>query len=78
MAKARDYESEYKAFHGKPEQIKNRASRNAARAKMTEKLGKAAVAGKDVDHKKPLKDGGTNDPKNLRLQSVSKNRGRKT
>lgn len=75
MAKARDYKAEYKAFHGKPEQVANRASRNAARAKMEKAHGKAALAGKDVDHK----DGNpkNNAAKNLRVESVSKNRGRK-
>ena len=28
---ARDYEKEYKNYHSRPEQIKKRASRNAAR-----------------------------------------------
>ena len=36
---ARDYRSEYDNYHARPEQKKNRASRNAARAKMV-KAGK--------------------------------------
>jgi hypothetical protein len=31
--------------------------------------------GKEVDHKKPLRSGGTNSPTNLRVTSASKNRG---
>jgi hypothetical protein len=48
---ARDYRKEYDRYQGTPEQIKRRASRNAARAKMM-KAGKAAKGdGKDVNHK---------------------------
>ncbi len=46
----RDYRSEYKNYHSKPEQIKNRASRNLARRLMKKKLG-SAINGKDIDHK---------------------------
>jgi hypothetical protein len=46
---ARDYKHEYATFHGKPEEIKRRAQRNAARAKM--KAAGKPVAGKDVHHK---------------------------
>jgi hypothetical protein len=65
----------YKDYQGTPEQIKKRAMRNAARAAMEKKHGAAALKGKDVDHKKMLDHGGTNDPKNLRIQSVKENRG---
>ena len=72
---ARDYQKEYREYHGKPSQIKRRAKRNAARTILTKKLGKAAVAGKDIDHKdrNPL----NNSSSNLRLRSIAKNRGRK-
>ena len=46
----RDYKKEYKDYHGRPEQIKQRASRNLARVKMIKKYGNAACKGKDVDH----------------------------
>lgn len=74
---ARDYKKEYKNYHSKAEQKKNRAKRNAARRKVTKKYGKAAVRGKDVDHKKPLSKGGSNKMSNLRIMSRSKNRSRK-
>jgi len=74
MAKARDYKEEYRRYHGKPEQIKRRAKRNAARSILTKSLGKAAVAGKDVDHKD--RNPHNNSRGNLRLRSVAKNRGR--
>ena len=72
MTKKRDYASEYKNYHSKPEQIKRRASRNAARAAMV-KAGKARKGdGMDVDHANsdPL----NNSAKNLRLQKKSVNR----
>lgn len=74
MAKARDYKKEYQNYQGKPEQIKNRAERNAARAEMV-KAGKAHKGdGKDVDHKRPIVKGGGNGISNLRVVSKSSNR----
>ena len=47
----RDYEHEYKTFHGKPEQRAKRVNRVLARRKMI-KNGKVSRGdGKDVDHK---------------------------
>jgi len=45
----RDYASEYKNYHSKPEQKKNRAGRNLARRIMKRKLGNA-INGKDIHH----------------------------
>ncbi len=73
----RNYKKEYDNYHSKPEQKKNRAKRNGARKVMEKEHGKAAVKGKDVDHKKPLSKGGSNSRSNLRLMSPSKNRARK-
>ena len=74
MAKARDYKHEYAAYQGKPEQIKNRAKRNAARAEMM-KAGRVHKGdGKDVDHKVPLSKGGSASKSNLRVKSVHANR----
>jgi hypothetical protein len=70
-----DYARHYRDYQGKPEQIKKRAQRNAARAEMVKKHGKAALAGKDVDHKKRIKHGGSNSASNLRVKSRSSNRG---
>lgn len=66
------YDTRYQASKA---QIRNRASRNAARAAAIKKYGAAAVKGKDVDHK----DGNprNNAPSNLRLISKKSNRGRK-
>ena len=65
----------YKEYGSRPDQIKKRAMRNAARAAMEKKVGKAALKGKDVDHKKPLRNGGGNGHGNLRIRSVKANRG---
>ena len=75
MARNRNYREEYDTYHAKPEQKKNRAMRNAARAKM-EKAGKVHKGdGKEVDHfKKPLRSGGSNAASNLRVTSQGKNR----
>lgn len=70
MPKKRDYKREYARYHSKPEQIKNRALRNAARRMMGLKVGDP----REVDHKKPLSKGGTNSPNNLRVVSRSTNR----
>lgn len=48
--KARNYRKEYDDYHGTPEQKKRRAERNRDRAEAEKKHGKAALAGKEVDH----------------------------
>lgn len=50
------------------------ATRHRARRKVIKKLGASAVAGKDVDHKTKLKNGGGNGHSNLRVRSRSANR----
>jgi hypothetical protein len=70
----RNFRREYDTYQGTEEQKKNRAARNAARAKLA-KLGKVRKGdGKDVDHAKPLSKGGTNATKNLRVKTASNNR----
>lgn len=70
---ADQYDKDYAA---RPENIKKRAERVKARRLMEKKYGKQALKGKDVDHKKALKDGGSTTLSNLRLMSPAKNRGR--
>ena len=73
MTKKRNYRREYELYQGKPEQIKNRAARNAARAKMM-KAGKVKKGdGKDVAHVKAFDKGGNNST-GLRVESASANR----
>lgn len=51
MTRKRNYRREYDQYHGKPEQIANRASRNAARAEEV-KAGRVRKGdGMEVDHK---------------------------
>ena len=72
--KPRPYKHEYETYQGKPEQIKKRATRNAARAVM-EKEGRVHKGdGKDVDHKQPLSTGGSTSRSNLRVKTASANR----
>jgi hypothetical protein len=71
--KDRDYKREYKLYGGTEQQKKNRAMRNAARAKMM-KAGKARKGdGKDVAHVVALDKGGSNKD-GLRLVSKTANR----
>ena len=71
--KPRPYDKEYAEYQGKPDQIKKRAERNKARAKLT-KVGKVSKGdGKDVAHVKALDKGGSN-KNGVRIQSASKNR----
>jgi hypothetical protein len=42
---------------------------------MERDVGKAALKGKDVDHKKPLRSGGTTTRSNIKVVSPEANRG---
>ena len=69
---ARDYAAEYRNYHSKPKQKKNRAARNAARRAM-EKSGRVKKGdGKDVTHRNG--NPRDNSAKNLGVLSASKNR----
>lgn len=71
----RDYDKEYREYHGKPEQIKKRAMRVQAR-RDAEKRGVVKKGdGKEVDHKKPLRKGGTNAASNTQVVDAATNRG---
>lgn len=69
LAKLKD-----KMYAAKPVQKKRRAQRNRARRIAERKFGKAAIRGKDIDHKdgNPM----NNSASNLRVMPVKKNRGR--
>jgi hypothetical protein len=71
---ARNYKAEYQNYQGRPEQIANRAKRNAARAAMEKKGVVSKGDGKDVDHKTPIAKGGGNGTGNLRAVPKSQNR----
>ncbi len=71
--KDRNYKREYETYQGKPDQIKKRAQRNAARAKLM-KAGKVKKGdGKDVAHKVAFDKGGSNKG-GVRVESASTNR----
>ena len=64
-----------KEYNSKPEQKEARAQRNAARRE-AEREGKVSKGdGKDVDHKTPIRKGGTNADSNLKVQDKEDNRG---
>lgn len=69
----RNYQREYANYQGKPEQIRNRAMRNAARREY-EKAHGNLPASVDVDHRRPIAKGGSNAPSNLRARPASRNR----
>ena len=66
----RNYRKEYEEYHGKPEQKRNRNNRNKARRILGLKNGDP----REVDHKKPLSKGGSNNRPNLRATSRTVNR----
>lgn len=70
----RDYKMEYRNYHGKPKQKKERAARTRARELMIKKGRAKKGDGKDIDHKKPLRSGGSNGINNLRKREKSDNR----
>ena len=71
---ARNYKKEYDSYHSKASQKKKRAQRNTARRRAVAS-GKAKKGdGKDIDHKKPLRSGGSNAKSNTRVRSRSANR----
>ena len=64
-----------KVYNAKPEQKEARAQRNAARRE-AEREGKVHKGdGKDVDHKTPIRKGGTNADSNTRVVDKEDNRG---
>ena len=64
-----------KAYNARPDQLKKRAERNAARRELIKDGVVKKGDGKDVDHKKMLDNGGTNAKSNLRVTDQKTNRG---
>lgn len=73
----RDYAKEYREYHSRPEQRKNRSERNKARRLAKKLFGEQAIEGKDIDHIKPMSKGGKTTKSNIRISSVARNRARK-
>tara|TARA_B100000214_G_scaffold305314_1_gene236224 strand:- start:558 stop:2135 length:1578 start_codon:yes stop_codon:yes gene_type:complete len=65
---SRDYKKEYREYHSKLEQKKNRAKRNKANRNSN------CGPGQEVDHKIPLSKGGGNSSSNWRVVSRTTNR----
>jgi hypothetical protein len=64
-----------KAYNARPDIVNRREDNNLARAQML-RAGKVKKGdGKDVAHKVALDNGGSTDPKNLKVESAKKNRG---
>lgn len=72
-SKTRDYRAEYDKYQGTEQQKKNRAMRNAARAKLMREGKVRKGDGKDVAHVIALDKGGTN-KSGVRVESKSANR----
>lgn len=70
----RDYRREYRNYHARPEQKKNRAARNLWNRRMRGKV----PAGKEIDHKRALMSGGSNVRANIRYRDISSNRADKS
>lgn len=69
---SRNYRAEYDNYHSSPKQKKNRAARNAARAKLLKSGRVKKGDGKDVTHRNG--NPRDNSAKNLGVLSASKNR----
>lgn len=76
MTKSSKAKLEYMAeYQKKPENVEKRVDRNRARRHAIAE-GKAKVGdGKDVDHKVPLRKGGSDKESNTRVVDASTNRG---
>jgi hypothetical protein len=69
----RPYDREYAKYDNEKQR-----ERMKARYWAIKKWGKAALAGKDLDHIHPLAAGGSNEPSNWRARSIHANRGDKS
>lgn len=70
----RDYGREYKEYHSREESKSDRAARNKGR-RILESAGLVHKGdGKDVDHKRALSKGGSDERSNLRVASRGSNR----
>lgn len=63
-------------YNSKPKSKKDRAARNKVRRAANASGRTRKGDGKDIDHKKPLRSGGSNSKSNTRVVSKTKNRAR--
>lgn len=75
MAKTPDYKLKYQAeYQKRPEEVAKRVARNKARREALREGVVKKGDGKDIDHRKPLDQGGSNDKSNRRVVDASENR----
>jgi hypothetical protein len=63
-----------RAYNSTPKAKKERAARNKARRQAIKKGKVSKGDGKDIDHKKPLRNGGSKKESNTRVRSKTANR----
>ena len=73
-ASSSDRSKQQRAYNGTEEQKKKRAARNKARRQAIAKGKVSKGDGKDIDHKKPLRKGGSTAESNTRVRSKTANR----
>lgn len=74
----RVYSAYDRAYQKRPEVRRRHILRLRARRAAVKKYGEAALKGKDVDHIRSLKAGGSNVGSNIRLRATRANRADKT
>lgn len=74
----RVYSAYDRAYERRPEVKKKHAERVKARRLAIKLYGKAAVAGKDIDHVRSLESGGRTMASNIRIRDRRSNRADKT
>lgn len=70
----RNYDKEYADWKKRPNAMKLQYARVKARRAMEKEYGKERLAGKDIDHIEPLRNGGGNTRSNWRVSSPRANR----
>lgn len=74
LTTAKKRSKQQRAYQGSAEQKKKRAMRNKARRDAIKDGRVKKGDGKEIDHKKPLRRGGSNSKSNTRVRSKSANR----
>lgn len=70
----RNYKDEYQKHQSSEQDKKDRAARNKARRKAIREGRASKGDGVDLDHKKPLRSGGSRSTSNTRVRDRSSNR----
>jgi hypothetical protein len=73
-ASASKRSKQQRAYNSTPKAKKERAARNKARNQAIKKGKVSKGDGKDIDHKKPLRNGGSKEESNTRVRSKTANR----